>query len=493
MCQLLIHNRSTLPAQPIDDCRYERSGVNEKQASSAILFYNYCRKKFPEEDMVAVYRADVIVVGAGTAGCLFAWRMAQRGHKVIVLEALRFSELGKAIEIFHMEQVRFQEFNIPHPQPPELIHTEEVSYTYSPDLKVRVPIHGAFYVMNMPAFIRRLQEYARRAGVRMVDKARVTQPIVEDGRLTGLKVDFDGVEGEARANLIVDASGLTGAVRTRLPDDFGVENQPVPADRCLYVCLELRTDIPAGFPTGSNGYMFHKAFWNKSYGDDVVLGIGQPRSFENAWQLHGAWRQEYFGDPGKVVGRRQGAIPFTRTPFSLVGNGVMLIGDSANQNKPFSGEGVTSGFAAVMCAVEAADQALRAGDTSRAGLWAYNVAYHRGQGAKFAASLAQLPAAAELSRRAVNYLFRQGIIFSSADFEELNRNYEIVFDRKKMLRVGAALAWGVLTGQFELHSLKKFLAASTLAGRIKAHYLRFPAEPAGFDAWAARAKELWGE
>ena len=78
--------------------------------------------------------------------------------------------------------------------------------------------------------------------------------------------------------------------------------------------------------------MFHKAFWNKSYGDDVVLGIGQPNNFEYAWDKLRAWREEYFGDPGKVVGRRQGPIPFTRTPYSLVGNGFMLIGDSANQN-----------------------------------------------------------------------------------------------------------------------------------------------------------------
>ncbi len=372
--------------------------------------------------MTSEYSADVVVVGAGTAGCLFAWRMAERGYSVLVLEKNRLTALGQHIEIFHMGQDQFDLFDIPHPEPPELIHTETINYTYSPDLEVKLPIRGTFYVMNMPAFIQRMQGYAREAGAVFMERASVEDVIIEDGALVGVSGIHDGEPFEARARLVVDASGLAGAVRTRLPGDFGVETAPVPPEKCLYVCLELRNEIPEGFPTGSNGYMFHKAFWNKGYGEDVVLGIGQPVSFDYAWEKLREWREEYFGDPGVVIGKRQGAIPFTRTPFSLVGNGFMLVGDSANQNKPFSGEGVTSGFAAVEIAVDAADQALQDGDVSRANLWVYNARYQRGQGAKFAASMAQLPAVAELPRKDVNYLFHKGIIFTSADFEELNAN-----------------------------------------------------------------------
>ncbi len=272
-----------------------------------------------------------------------------------------------------------------------------------------------------------------------------------------------------------------------------MENAPVPTEKCLYVCLELRSEIPEGFPTGSNGYMFHKAFWNKSYGEDVVLGIGQPISYDYAWEKLNEWRDAYFGDPGKVVGRRQGAIPFTRTPFSLVGNGFMLIGDAANQNKPFSGEGVTSGFAAVMIAVDVADRALKEGDVSSANLWAYNAQYQHGQGAKFAASMAQLPAVAELPRKDVNYLFHKGIIFTSADFEELNATYEMSMSTGKLIKIAATLLWGVLTGQFSFASLRKFLKASSLAGKAKAHYLAYPEDPAAFEEWVEKAKAVWGE
>jgi flavin-dependent dehydrogenase len=419
--------------------------------------------------------------------------MAERGYDVLVLEKNRFKSLGQHIEIFHMGQDQFDPYGIPHPEPPELIHTETINYTYSPDLTVKLPIRGTFYVMNMPAFMQRMQGYAREAGATLMENASVQGALIEDGAVVGVSGVQAGEAFEARGRLVVDASGLAGAVRTRLPESLGVENDPVPAEKCLYVCLELRNEIPEGYPTGSNGYMFHKAFWNKGYGDDVVLGIGQPVSFDYAWEKHREWREEYFGDPGAVIGRRQGAIPFTRAPFSLVGDGVMLIGDAANQNKPFSGEGVTSGFAAVEIAVDVAGRALEKGDVSRAGLWDYNVRYQRGQGAKFAASMAQLPTVAELRREDVNFLFHKGIIFTSEDFEELNATYEMSMGFGKLVKIALTLLGGVISGRFSLESLRKFLRASSQAGKMKAHYLTFPEAPAGFEAWRAEAVRLWEE
>ena len=443
--------------------------------------------------MKKVMNADVIVVGAGTAGSYFAWQVGKAGYKVLILEEKKLENLGKHIEIFHMDQIRFDEFGIPHPTQEELIHTEEVGYSWSPDLKIKQPVRYTVYVMHMPAFIQRMHSYARKSGTEILECAEVEGVIIEDGKLVGVSGKQGEMAFEARANLVVDASGLTAAVRTRLPLDFGVENERVSANDCFFVCLELRDKIPIDFPTGSNSYIFHKAFWNKGWGEGVVLGIGQPYSFDYAWQKHKEWREEYFGDPGQVTARRQGVVPYHRPPFSLVGNGFMVIGDAANQNKPFSGEGVTGGFTAARIASEVAVQAFQKGDFRREVLWSYNVRYFRGQGAKFAAGLAQLPVAAELTRQDVNYLFRHNIIFSSADFEELNRNYEIQMNIGKLIKTGAALLWGVLSGQFTRNSLVKFLSASGKAGKIKEHYLRYPENPEGFLSWEVEARQLWGE
>jgi pyruvate-formate lyase-activating enzyme len=119
--------------------------------------------------------------------------------------------------------------------------------------------------------------------------------------------------------------------------------------------------------------------------------------------------------------------------------------------------------------------------------------YQTGQGAKFAASLAQLPATVELSQKDVNYLFHKGIIFTSEDFERLNQNYEIVFSPPKLIKIALTLIWGVITMRFSLRSLITFMKASSLAGKIKAHYLDYPKDPADFQPWADRAKRLWNE
>ena len=443
--------------------------------------------------MTKKFSADVIVVGAGTAGSYFSWQMVKAGYKVLTLEAHKLENLGKHIEIFHMDKVRFDEFDIPHPTPGELLHVEEVGYNWSPDRTIKQPVHYTIYVMYMPAFIQRLHMYAREAGCEILEKAEVQDLIIEEGQLVGVTGKLDGEPFEAHSRLVVDATGLAAAVRTRLPTGFGVENQPVPPDDCFFVCLEFRDDIPQGYPTGSNSYMVYKAFWNKSYGDGAILGIGQPHSFEHAWNLHKQWREEYFGDPGTVLKRRQGIIPYHRPPFSLVGNGFLAIGDAANQNKPFSGEGVTSGFTACRIAAQVADEALRNGDCSAASLWQYNVRYFRGQGAKFASGLAQLPAVVGLSPADINYLFRRNIIFSSADFEELNLNYEITMGTGKLIKTALGLLWGVITGQFSYQSMKQFLEFSSKAGKLKAHYLLYPESPAELPAWQETAKRLWEE
>jgi flavin-dependent dehydrogenase len=259
------------------------------------------------------------------------------------------------------------------------------------------------------------------------------------------------------------------------------------------VCLEFRDEVGEGKPTGLNFYPYHKAFWNPSRGKSVILGIGQPGSYENAWEMHRQWREEYFGDPGRVIKQTQGRTPYRRSPYSMVGNGFMVMGDAAFQTKPFSGEGVTSSFRACQIAAEVAVEGLGQGDVSRERLWPYNVRYFRGQGAKFASLFVQLPAAAELSRREVDYLFHSDLIFSSDDFEQMNLHYATEMDLGKTVSMGAKLLRGVVSGRFSWESFRRLLEVSGRAGKIRALYERFPENPADFEAWVAEARPLWGE
>jgi electron-transferring-flavoprotein dehydrogenase len=441
--------------------------------------------------MVEILRTDVVVVGAGTSGCYFAWRLGQAGFQAIVLEKLRLDQVGQAIDIFHMDEVRFDQFGLERPSGDELLGYHATGLAWSPDLEVQNEVDYAFYVMHKPSFHQRMHRLTVESGGEILEQVEVERPIVEDGYVVGVQAVRDGQPLEVRGRIVVDASGIEGVVRTRLPEEIGVETDSITAEDTLFVCLEFRDDLGEGLPSGLNFYPFHKAFWNPSRGGGAILGIGQPGCYETAWQRHAEWREQYFGDPGRVVKRTQGRTPYRRSPYSLAGDGFMVMGDAAFQTKPFSGEGVTSSFTACQIAAEVAAEALEAGDTSRSALWPYNARYFRDQGAKFASMFVQLPAAAELSRREVDFLFHSDLIFSSEDFEQMNLHYATEMSLGKTLTMGVKLLGGVVSGQFSWDSLKRLLDVSGQATKIRALYERFPEDPGEFDAWVAEADLLW--
>ncbi len=228
---------------------------------------------------------DVVVVGAGTSGTYFAWRLAQVGFKTVVLEKRHLDELGANIGIFHMDEIRFAQFGIPLPTGDELIDYYPDGRAWPPDGDDFKLVKYAFYVMEKPLFIQRLHRYAALAGVRFIEQATVGDIIVENGALVGLRATTNDGPLEVRARLVADCSGIGGAVRTRLPDGFGVENDPISDDDTLFVILQYWDDIEGKRPTGLNFYPFHKTFCNPSYGDGAILGIGQPGGYEHTDQV----------------------------------------------------------------------------------------------------------------------------------------------------------------------------------------------------------------
>jgi flavin-dependent dehydrogenase len=182
----------------------------------------------------------------------------------------------------------------------------------------------------------------------------------EDGRLRGLRIrDADG-ESELRARLIVDASGIDGAVRTRMPPGPWLENDPfTPADT-IFVYMETWADVEGTLGPGVDSFPQYIGWCAPGPGNTRIVGVGMGGGMEAARARH---RELVASVPfkGTVLGSTGGCIPFRRPPYSLVDNGLAVVGDAACMNKPFSGEGVTSGFAGCAILVEVADRALASG------------------------------------------------------------------------------------------------------------------------------------
>jgi choline dehydrogenase-like flavoprotein len=52
---------------------------------------------------------DILIIGAGTAGIYFGWQMARRGHSVVIVERSERLAVGKRLDVFHVDSVKFAE------------------------------------------------------------------------------------------------------------------------------------------------------------------------------------------------------------------------------------------------------------------------------------------------------------------------------------------------------------------------------------------------
>jgi hypothetical protein len=119
------------------------------------------------------------------------------------------------------------------------------------------------------------------------------------------------------------------------------------------------------------------------------------------------------------------------------------------------------------------------------------VRYFRDQGAKFAAILATVPSAANVTKRENSYLFKNDVVFSEDDLTDMNRDFEMRLTTRKVLRIFGVIALGLLSGNYSFASLRALLRSVRMSGKIRAHYEEFPAERSDFPAWVDTAEALW--
>ncbi len=143
-------------------------------------------------------------------------------------------------------------------------------------------------------------------------------------------------------------------------------------------------------------------------------------------------------------------------------------------------------------AAETAGHALKRGNAPGIeDLWEINTRYFRGQGAKFAGLLAQIPGAADIRPEEMEYLFEKDIIFNGRDITAVTRDYELTPSPWEIARMAGWLAWGAASRRFSLRSLRDLLSSVAAADRVARHYRVYPEDPAGFSAWRERAAALW--
>jgi flavin-dependent dehydrogenase len=447
-----------------------------------------------------VEKCDILVVGAGTAGMYLSWLLSKKGYSVVTIEKDEREKVGKRLDVIHFETDRIKNAGIPPFKvgDPDCIEIREQSTQVTTDFTTEVKIRALQTIVRLTPFLNRMYKVLESDGVKLVFSCKFLELVFDDGKIVGVLAEKNGKKIEYLARLVVDASGTGAAIRTSLPQDYGIETFKLDPSSVMYVLLQYIKWLnpEEKHPLPDTGYQYYLLWFGPCQIENgAILGIGQPGSYENARKA----REEFLGKahlpPYEIIKEEQGFTPYRRPPYTLVGDGLLCIGDAAAITYPFSGHGVTATWNLCMIAAEVIESTLKEDVyISKYRLWDINVTYFRDQGAKFASLLMQLSGILNFSAKEWDYVLKSGLLYKTGDEDEIpepNKEYEEDMSLGEMLKFLVKLIGGMLKRQLSLKHVKKLLSANSLAGKIKKHYESFPEDPNEFNQWVMKADQLW--
>jgi len=432
---------------------------------------------------------DVVVVGAGTAGCLAAKTTAEAGLKVCMIDRKKREEVGEKVCGDALGEHHLKTLGLEKPQCGELEKRIEGIKIFSPDLETVFTIkHEDFvgYLLNRRLFGQWLLRKALDKHVNFLDCTSCLEPIIEKNNVVGVKCKDQKTDKAfaLRSKVVVDASGFFAVVRKKLPKAVGLEREVANEDveACYREIRQLRQEteeskfceiyLSQKVTPGGYTWVFSKG------GARVNVGLGvcmrgkfpNPKSqlyeyiltrslFEGSLLLKGgAWY-----DP-------------TRRPFdTMVGNGVALVGDAACLVNPIHGGGIGPSMLSGYLAGKTIVEALEKGNVDKESLWPYNRKYMEMYG----------------SKQASLDVFRL-LLVSSSD-KDLNYGMGCrLLTEDDVLKAGMGddfhlritdTAKRVFRGLKRVRFLNKLRVTVGLMKEVKAHYRNYPDTADGFADW----------
>jgi digeranylgeranylglycerophospholipid reductase len=458
-----------------------------------------------------VENRDVVVVGAGIAGCMAAATVALKGKgkvDVLLLDRNPPTEVGKkntlgwvcgdAVGEHHIKYVH-DRVGVTYGLPEMENHVTAV-YVFSPDMGVRVPFEGPGFVLDRPKFAKRLLDDALKAGVDYLGNSQATDLIAESGKIVGLvgQTVENGVNKpfEIRTKLILDTSGMSTKLRRSLPIQSFIEkeidkNDVEPTARInarLADGVQVETnhcDIYLDQEKAPGGYL-----WLFPKSEDKVnigLGIQQKRTHKPLSALLKDWvatdprfkNIQPLTDDSNLNGAWQVSVRHQND--CLVSNGYMVCGDAAWFPNPISAGGIGPGLIGGVMAGETAVRAVEAGDSSERQLWQYNLDFVERYGNKTAGLEAFRLYLQTLNNKEINYGMRNFLSASEATEMSLGEMPELS---------GLEKFGKLLRGLGSYKAFKGLVYTMSRMKQLNELYQNYPKDPSQFEAWKKKVDSL---
>ena len=432
---------------------------------------------------------DMVVVGAGTAGCYAAATAAREGLDVCIVERKNESEAGHIACGDALKGADAFPDAIPKSQIEPAITNPAVDHGRfeipQEDTVLEIPVPGELAVIDRWEYGKRIIDGATDAGVQ-IDYETVVADVkqTDDGRVTGIRgkkhgdvVEYDAdvvIDGAGSLSILQDAADLSGATFdtnvsfsqfssayreiVEVPEPVEWDDALVfkPTERSagyLWYFPRTETEINAGL-----GFQMNE--------EPMKLVQDLKRDLQNRPEFSGA----------TVTDKLGAALP-TRRPYdSAVAPGFMAVGDAAAHVNPTTGGGIAGAAYAGKYAAEEAVEAIADGDVSEGALWEYNERVMDHFGGRYAG------------------LDVYNILSTAVDVDDLmgllaalpgEKLAEALYSGTTSVGLGLKLKTAIQSFGY-WGQIWNFYETKSLADELIDEYERYPSSPDGFREWQRR-------
>ncbi|MBE0512264.1 NAD(P)/FAD-dependent oxidoreductase [Candidatus Bathyarchaeota archaeon] len=439
---------------------------------------------------------DVVVVGAGTGGCLAAKTVAEAGFDVCLMDRKREQDIGDKICGDAIGKHHFDTLGLEYPTGKELERKIVGVKIYSPDMETAIDVKGEGlhgYLVNRRLFGQRLLKKAIKAGATFLESTQAVEPVIKDHFVNGVLARNmeTGNKVSVFGQVTVDASGFSAVLQKKLPPEIGVDANVSREDVaiCYREIREVKEQIAE--PDFCEIYLNQKLapggyFWifpESGTKVNVGLGVAMSKGFPNPKnRLYDNVLSIPFFKGSSTISGGGGHVPTRRPIDCMVGNGILIVGDAACQVNPIHGGGMGPSMMAGTIAGEVIIKALETGNVDRENMWSYNVRYMQSYGAKQAGLDVFRLLLQRLSDEDLNYGMRYRLI-TEDDLLNTSMGEDTRLNITEKTR-------RIFRGVGKLSLLKQLRATVHLMKKMKTLYQNYPVSPEGFEEWKKKMQDL---